>query len=238
MRRALAGAIAGMCLAAGLTVPSNALADDDDLGAEAVDRSMRCPLRQQLRMQLSPFQIEDVRPDRIPGLSLSLRAAGDWAEPDLDEYGALRQELPTDEGEFASVGLSVDTAKDPETLREMFAHDRREARSDAYGSDPETVVADEDDFEGRPSWFVRTRRERWHGGTLCSVTERSARNVLVEHDGKTYLVQVWGYADWEPDLSGKGAPNLSEKDAPDPDVFDEVADQAANGLAIASAPSS
>ncbi|EFV15113.1 hypothetical protein [Segniliparus rugosus] len=223
MGKVIASVVAWLCFGA-LVAPGQAWADDDGPGSDSFYRIAQCPL-DQLPIQLSPSQIQGVRPDQIPGLSLSLREADGWPELAANEYGTPQQDLPTGEGSFASVSLLVYTAKDPRTLRDAFDDDHRHASTDAAAGTTEALVSDDpDDYQAYPSWFVRKRAEQRAGDILCSATEHTVREALVEHDGKTYLVQICGRYSWDYPLSAE--------DEPDPEIADKVADQVESGLMI------
>ena len=236
MGKTIARAMAALCLAGGLAGPSRASADPGppDGGGPAVGDlavSETC-LTEARRAEVYPFQVETVRPDRIPGLPLSFGEADGWAGPVVNEYGILRQDWHVDKGSFASAFFVVYTAKSPRTLRDALDFDHRLAQSRPQGAAPSgtvVAVADEsEDYRGRPSWFVRTRTEiPSEADGLCSVDESTSRDVLVEHGGKAYLVRVWGYYSWNR--------ALSDADGPDDAVADEVADRVANGLEVEAA---
>ena len=146
-----------------------------------------------------------------------------------DERGGARRGLPEEGSAQTSVALRVFTAERPATLRDALDHDHRAALANTVGLvslSVRTVVSDEaDDYQGRPSWFVRVRSEiPSYADGLCSATEYSVREVLVEHGGKTYLAQVQGVYSWK--LA------QAERDESDPGSADAVADRVANGLDI------
>jgi hypothetical protein len=220
MSRVFMGAVAGMCFACGMAAQSQSWADSDDSDGGGLVVYSTCPMP--MGHVIGSSEAEAVPPGQIPGLSL--REAEGWTEPAVEKYGYLRQERRGGESTFGFVFLSVLTAKNPATLRAVFDHDHRDEQSSREGASAGisgVLVTDEnEDYRGRPSWLTRTRTE----SLPCLYSDYTARDVLVERGGKTYLVQIRGSYGWNG--------GVSDTDKPDPGLADEVADQAANGLDI------